>query len=217
MKLLNSMGPNPRIVRMFLLEKNIDIPFEEVDILAAQNRDAAYLEQNPAGQLPSLVLDDGSCIAETVAICEYLEDCYPEPPLIGATPEEKAQHRMWQRRIELNITEKLYDSFRYSVGLEIFKHRIHCLPEAAAGLKEQTGKNLAWLDGLMGRNAFICGDRFTLADIILFCALDFGEGVEQPIDTGLININAWFARMMTRDSAHASRHPEGIADERRGV
>tara|TARA_Y100001934_G_C12247977_1_gene723625 strand:- start:212 stop:865 length:654 start_codon:yes stop_codon:yes gene_type:complete len=217
MKLLNSMGPNPRIVRMFLLEKGLDIPFEEVDILEAENRDDEYTKQNPAGQLPGLLLDDGNCIAETVAICEYLEDLHPDPALIGTTPLEKAEHRMWQRRIELNITENLYNAFRYSVGLEIFKRRIHCLPEAAAGLKDLTAKNLRWLDGLMGRRSFICGERLTLADIILFCALDFGEGVEQPLDTSLLNINAWFARMMTRDSAHRSLHPDGADGGRRGV
>ncbi|MEQ8661746.1 MAG: glutathione S-transferase family protein [Gammaproteobacteria bacterium] len=217
MKLLNSLGPNPRIVRMFLLEKGLGIPFEEVDILAAENRRPPYTERNPGGQLPSLVLADGTCIAETVAICEYLEDLHPTPALIGATPLEKAEQRMWQRRIELNITENLYNAFRYSVGLEIFRERMHCLPEAAPGLTAIVQEKLAWLDGLMGRRSWICGERFTLADIILYCALDFGEGVGQPLDSGLLNVNAWFARMMTRNSAHDSLHPDGAASGRRGV
>ncbi len=217
MKLLNSLGPNPRIVRMFLLEKGLEIPFEEIDILGAENRQKNYLEMNPAGQVPTLVLDDGTCISETVAICEYLEDLYPSKPLIGVTPEEKASHRMWQRRLELNITENLYNSFKYSVGLELFKDRVHCLPEAANGLAEIVAEKLVWLNDLMDRKTFVCGEQLSLADIILFCALDFGEGVGQNIDNSLISINAWFSRMYTRDSAYDSLHPEGIATGQQGV
>ncbi len=217
MKLLNSLGPNPRIVRMFLLEKNLSIPFEEIDILGAANRRPPYTDKNPGGQMPGLLLDDGTCLGETVAICEYLEDLHPDPALIGATPLEKAEQRMWQRRVELNITENLYNAFRYSVGLEVFKDRMRCLPEAAPGLALIAQDKLAWLDQQMGRKAWICGDRFTLADIILFCALDFGEGVGQSIDPGLLNISAWFGRVMTRDSAHASLHPDGVDSGRRGV
>ena len=94
---------------------------------------------------------------------------------------------------------------------------MHCLPEAAPGLATIVQEKLAWLDGLMGRRSWICGERFTLADIILYCALDFGEGVGQSIDSGLLNVNAWFARMMTRNSAHDSLHPDGAASGRRGV
>jgi len=217
MKLLNSLGPNPRIVRMFLLEKALELPFEEVDILGAENRRPPYNQHNPGGQMPSLLLDDGSYLAETVAICEYLEDLHPTPPLIGSTPLEKAQHRMWQRRVELNITENLYNAFRYSVGLELFQSRMPCLPEAAAGLARIVQEKLAWLDPLIGRKTWLCGESFTLNDILLFCALDFGAGVGQEIDPGLINVNAWFARVMTRPSAHSSLHPDGLAEGRRGV
>ena len=217
MKLLNSLGPNPRMVRMFLLEKGLDIPFEEVDILGAENRRPPYTTNNPGAQMPALLLDDGTCIAETVAICEYLEDLHPQPPLIGSSAIEKAEHRMWQRRVELNITENLYNAFRYSVGLEVFRERMHCLPEAAPGLAQIVQEKLAWLDALIADRDYLCGDRFTLADIILFCALDFGEGVGQPIDPGLLHINAWFAQMMTRESAHDSLHPGGAESGRRGV
>jgi glutathione S-transferase len=217
MKLLDALGPNPRAVRMFLHEKALALPCDDIDILGAANRRAPYTELNPAGQLPALLLDDGTCIAETVAICEYLEDLHPEPPLIGATPREKAETRMWQRRVEFNITENLYNAFRFSVGLEMFRDRMPCLPEAAPGLARIAQDRLAWLDGLIGRRSWLCGERFTLADIILFCALDFGEGAGQPLDAGLINVNAWFARVVTRDSAHVSLHPEGIASGRRGM
>ena len=217
MKFYNALGPNPRIVRMFLAEKGIDLPFEEIDIIDAENRRPPYNEKNPGGQIPVLELDDGTWLAESVAICEYLEDCHPDPSLIGSTAQEKAEHRMWQRRIELNITEHLYNAWRYSLGLEMFKHRIHCIPEAAEGLKLLVRHNLAWLDTLMHGHTFICGDRFTLVDIILYCALDFGEGADQPIDTGLINVNTWFSHVHTRTSAFVSIHPEAEALQRRGL
>ena len=103
MKFYNSLGPNPRLVRMFMLEKGIEIPTEEIDIMAGENRKSPYLDKNPAGELPALELDDGRIISETIVICEYLEEENPEPPLIGATPAERAETRMWTRRIELSI------------------------------------------------------------------------------------------------------------------
>lgn len=217
MKFYNSLGPNPRIVRMFLLEKGLDLPFEEVDILGAANRRPPYTDRNPGGQMPALELDDGTCIGETVAICEYLEDRHPAPALVGATPEEKAETRMWQRRVELNITEHLYNAFRYSVGIEVFRDRMHCMPEAVDGLKIIVAQKLAWLDALMADKDWVCGPRFTLADIILYCALDFGAGVEQPLDARFAHLTAWFERVAARPSATASLHPDGAAAGRRGV
>jgi len=212
MKLYNSLGPNPRCVRMFMAEKGIDIPVKtELDILGAENRRPPYTDKNPGGQMPALELDNGRVLAETVAICEYLEDKHPTPALIGTTPEEKAETRMWQRRVELNITENLYNGFRYAEGLQMFKNRMHCLPEAAAGLKAIVQEKLEWLDNLMEGKSFIVGDHLTLPDIILYVALDFGAGVGQKIDPKLKNINAWFDRMNTRPSAAAGLHPKAAA------
>jgi len=202
-KLYNSLGPNPHVVRMFAAEKGIDLPKVEVDIMAAENRKSAHLARNPAGQLPSLELDNGSFVSEITAICEYLEDKFPDKPLIGATPDEKAEARMWTRRIDLNICEPLANGFRYSEGLALFKDRITTLPEAAEGLKRVTREKLQWLDGLMDGKTFICGDRFTLADILLFCFLDFGKRVGQPLSPGLKHLNAWVERVGTRPSATA--------------
>ena len=108
MKIYDSLGPNPRALRMFLLEKGITIPASPVDLLGAENRRPPYTDRNPGGQVPALELDDGRVIGETVAIFEYLEERHPTPPLIGTTAEERAETRMWQRRVELNITEHLY-------------------------------------------------------------------------------------------------------------
>ena len=211
MRMYNSLGPNPRCVRMFMAEKGVTLDTVEIDILGAENRQGPYTEKNPGGQMPAIELDNGSVLAETTAICEYLEDTQPGPALIGSTPEEKAETRMWQRRIELQITEHMYNGFRYAEGLDMFKERMHCLPEAAAGLKEIVQEKLAWLDGLMEGKQFIVGDRFTLVDIILYCAFDFGAGVGQKISPDLKNLTAWFARVDSRASAASSIHAKAKA------
>jgi len=208
MKFYNSLGPNPRCVRMFMAEKDITLPSAEINLMAAENRKPPYTDKNPGGQMPALELDNGSTLGETVAICEYLEEKHPTPALVGATAEERAETRMWQRRIELNITEHLYNGFRYAEGLPLFKDRMHCLPEAAAGLKAIVQEKLAWLDQLMEGKQFIAGNRFTLVDIILFSALDFGVGVGQTINPNLQNMTAWFTRVNARPSASASLYPD---------
>ena len=206
MKLYNSLGPNPRVVRMFMVEKGIDLPLEEVDLRGGENRREPYLKKNAAGQLPALELDNGRYVTEVTAICEYLEDVQPKPPLVGSSPEEKAETRMWTRRIDLGICEPMANGFRYAEGLPIFKDRMRVLPEAAAGLKACAQDKLGWLDGLMDGKTWIAGNRFTLADIHLYCFLDFAAGVGQPIDPKHTRVKAWFDRVAARPSATASLH-----------
>jgi glutathione S-transferase len=203
-KLYSSIGPNPRMVRMFLHEKGIEIPLEAVDLMGGENRRAPYAAKNPAGQLPALELDNGVVIAEITAICEYLEDIQPEPHLIGATPEERAETRMWARRVDLNIVEPLAHGFRFAGGAPIVKDRLPNIPQAADDLKAIVQEKLAWLDGLMQGKQFLVGDRFTMADVLLFSFLDFGKAVGQTIDPALANVNAWFARVAERESATAT-------------
>jgi len=105
MKLYDSVGPNPRVVRMFMAEKDISMPAQTVDLRGGENRQAEHLKRNPHGQMPTLELDDGSYLSEITAICEYLEEKNPTPAMIGATPEERAECRMWTRRVDLNIAE----------------------------------------------------------------------------------------------------------------
>lgn len=204
MKLYNSVGPNPHVVRMFAAECGVNLDLEDIDIMAAANRQDDYLKINPAGQLPCLALEDGTLISEITAICEYLDEVGSGDSLIGATPAERANTRMWTRRVDLNICEPLANGFRYSEGLPIFKDRMITIPEAAEGLKQIAREKLAWLDGLMndGRQ-YIAGDRMTLADVLLFCMLAFGNQVGQPFDESLANIKPWFDRMAARDSASA--------------
>jgi len=207
MKLLNSFGPNPRMVRMFMNEKGIDLDRVEHDLMAAENRKPPYTDKNPGGQMPALELDDGTVLAETVVICDYLEELHPTPALIGSTAEERAEARMWCRRIEQKITENMYAGFRFAEGLGLFKDRMRCIPEAADGLKASAQDGLAWLDGLMKGKQFLCGDRLTVGDLVLYCCIDFAAGVGQKIEPSLANASAWFARMDARPSAKASLHP----------
>ena len=203
MKLYNSIGPNPKMVRMFLAEKGVTLPSEEVDIRGGDNRRAAFLAKNPAGQCPALELDNGQILSEITAICEYIEDKNPNPPLIGRNAEEKAETRMWTRRIDLNIVEPMANGFRFGEGLKMFKDRIHCIPQAADDLKATAQRNLAWLDKLMAGKTFVAGDRFTMADVLLFSFVDFFAGVGQPINPEHKNILAWHQRVKARPSAAA--------------
>jgi glutathione S-transferase len=203
MKFYNSMGPNPHVVRMFMAEKGLKIPSQDVDLMAGDNRKPDHLARNPHGQMPTLELDDGSFISEILAICEYLEDTHPTPPLIGSNPREKAEARMWTRRVDLNICEPLANGFRFSQGLRLFKDRIVTVPEAADGLKKMAQDRLAWLDGQLEGREFLCGKRFTLADILLYCFLDFGNAVGQPLAPENKNVAAWFARVKARPSSAA--------------
>lgn len=203
MKFYNSVGPNPRVVTMFMAEKGIQLPQVEVDLRGGENRRAPYISDvNPAGQTPALQLDDGSVLTEVTAICEYLDERFPEPALIGTTAEERAATRMWTRRVDLKICEPLTNGFRFAEGLPLFESRMRCLPEAAAGLKAIAQDGLAWLDPLMANREFLAGDRITLADILLFAFLDFGAGVGQPIDPANDNIRRWYDRMKARPSAN---------------
>ena len=203
MKFYNSIGPNPRVVRMFLAEKGIEIPKVEVDLMKGENRADEHLKRNPHGQMPCLELDDGRYLSEVTAICEYIEDTHPKPALIGATPEEKAEARMWTRRVDLNICEPLANGFRFGEGEPFFKNRIVTVPEASAGLKKVAQDRVRWLDGQIAGKAYLCGARFTLADILLFCFLDFGATVGQPLNPDNRNVAAWFARVKERPSAKA--------------
>lgn len=207
MKLLNSLGPNPRLVRMFMHEKGIELPQVDHDLLGGENRGDAFVKKNPAGQIPALELDDGTVIGETVAICEYLEEKHPSPALVGSTPEERVNTRMWVRRVELNITEFLLNGFRFAEGYDLFKDRTMCLPEAADGLKKKGQAGLAWLDDLMADREYVAGNKMTLADIVLYCHLDFVASVGQPLDPGLKNVSRWFDSMNARASAEATIAP----------
>lgn len=203
MKLHQSVGPNPRVVKMFIAEKGMDVPRVSVDLMGGENRQDPYKAKNPAGQTPCLELDDGSYLSEITAICEYLEEKQPSPALIGATPEERAQTRMWTRRVDLKVCEPMANGFRFAEGLPLFKDRMLTVPEASPGLKAMAKDGEQWLESQF-KGPWICGDRFTLADVLLFGFVDFGFQVGQPLDPAFKKLTDWYERVKARPSAAAS-------------
>ncbi len=203
MKLHNSVGPNPKVVRMFMAERGLEIALQEVDLMGGENRQDPYLKINPAGQLPALELDNGDVITEITVICEYLDEKEGSSSLIGTSPEERGETRMWVRRIDHGVMENLANGFRYSDGVALFKDRMRLIPQAADDLKALAQEKVTWLDGLMEGKQYICGDRFSLADIVLFVFLEFGAQVGQPLNADNKNIMAWFERVKERPSASA--------------
>lgn len=203
MKLYQSVGPNPRMVKMFIAEKGMDVPRVDVDLMGGENRKDPYLSINPAGQTPALELDDGTHLTEILAICEYLEEVRPKPALIGTNAEERAKTRMWTRRIDLKVCEPMANGFRFGEGLRLFENRMRCLPEASPGLKAIAQDGLQWLEANF-EGPWVVGDRFTLADILLYAFLDFGGQVGQPLDAKYEKLNGWMARVKERPSVAAS-------------
>ena len=206
MKLYNSVGPNPHVVRMFMAEKGITLPLEEIDIRGGDNRKPPFNDKiNVGGQTPALEMADGSMLAEITVICEYLEEKNPgAPSLIGTTVEERATTRMWVRRIDLNICEPLANGFRAAEGRPMFESRMKLVgAEGAAELKAVARDRIMWLDGQISGRDYVVPGRFSLADILLYCFLTFGAAVGQPIPDEATNIKAWLARVGARASAAA--------------
>ena len=205
MILYESIGPNPRVVKMFAAEKGLALETRSVDIMKGENRQGDYLKRQPGGTTPCLELDDGSVLSETVAICEYLEEKQPEPALIGTTPEERARTRMWVRRIDLTVTEPMTSGFRAAEGRPMFEPRMRVMPAEMAGeLKAAAVDGLRFIEAQLGGQEWIAGDRFTLADIVLFSFVEFGAMVGQPLPDDLPKLAAWRARVAARPSAAAA-------------
>ena len=204
MKLHDSIGPNPRVVRIAIAEKGMAIDTVTVDLMAGENRQAGYLAKVPTGGLPGLELDNGNCIAEITAIAEYLEDIHPANPIIGSTPEERAETRMWTRRIDLAIVEPMTTAFRAVEGRGLFASRMTLLStEAAAELKAIAQEKLLWLDKQLQGRTWVCGDRYTLADMLLLAFIEFGASVGQPAPADATWIAEWHKRAAARPSAAA--------------
>ncbi|MBL0965969.1 glutathione S-transferase family protein [Blastomonas sp. UPD001] len=204
MKLYQSIGPNPRVVLMFLEEKGAVIDRAFVDIMKGENRQPEFVAKNPFGQLPLLEMDDGTYLSESTAICGYIEEKFPTPALIGSTAEERAVTDMLIRRLDYDVVGPMTTAFRGSEGLPMFQSRMRCLPEAADGLKACARDGLAAFDALLAGKTWLAGDRFTLADILLYCLTEFGKQVGQPLPEGLANLAAWSERVAARPSAAAS-------------
>lgn len=208
MILHQSVGPNPRVVLFYLAHCGLDMRRKFVDIMSGDNRQPAYLARNPAGGTPLLELDDGSHIADSVAICEYLNELHPEAGLVGATPEARARTRAILRQIDHTVVVPLTTGFRGAEGLPMFKDRMLCSPEAAPGNKALAADGLNGVDALVGKSAYLAGNTLTLADIVLFCFVEFGAQVGQPSDPALTNLAAWHERVGALPAATASANPQ---------
>lgn len=213
MKLYQSLGPNPRVVLMYLAETGVTVDRQFVDIMAAQNREPDFLAKSPFGHTPLLELADGGCIAESTAICEYLDETCAGHALLGATAEQRARTRMLVRIVDQLVVVPMTAGFRGAEGLPMFRDRVLCLPDAAGDLKRLAADGLETLDRLIGAGPWVAGDRFSLADIVLYAFVEFGAMVGQPLDPALTNLAAWRDRVAARPSAIASANPQlGIGE-----
>jgi len=203
MKIYNSsLAPNPRRLRIFVAEKGLKIPTEEVDIFTGKNRTPEMLAKNPAGGLPFIELDDGTHLAESVAICRYLEGLHPEPNLMGKDNREQAFIEMWNRRMELNLFAVAARAFQHTN--ELFKARIKQFPEYGETQRETVKQQLQWLDAQIGNKPFIAGDRFTIADITALVGVDFAaQTAGVSADPALKNLARWHKSVSSRPSAQA--------------
>lgn len=197
-----SRAPNPRRVRIYLAEKGISVPYEQVDIIKRENKSEAFRQKNRMGSVPVLELDDGTCISESVSICRYFEALHPDPPLFGSTPLEIARVDMWNRRVELG--------FYMSVGMVW----IHGSPltarlggqieECAVRYRKAALAARQQLDDALADREFLAGDRFSIADISLLITVDFARLVEiVPDDAKEKNLARWYASVSNRPSANA--------------
>ncbi len=202
MKLFESRSaPNPRRVRIFIAEKGIEVPCVEVDIGKAVNREAEFREINPMGEVPVLQLDDGRHLAESVAICRYIEGRYPDPPLMGVDADDGAFVEMWNRRMELSLMDSITGTFRNTHAF--FAGRIPQVPEYGEVCRERAHALMRWLDSELADRPFVAGERFTIADITALCAIDFGRAARIRMPDELRALKRWHEVVSARPSAGA--------------
>ncbi len=205
MKLYTYPGaPNPRRVHVYLAEKGLEIPRETVDILKRENRTPEFIEKrNVMGGLPVLELDDGTHLAESVAICRYLEALHPQPPLFGRSPEEQGRIEMWIRRIELNFMMQVGLVWLHGSPLTkaVVKEQ---LPEMAKQARANVAAYYRFLDGQLAGRPFVAGDDFSMADILALTTYDFADRlVELHPEPGLASLERWHREVSSRPSASA--------------
>ena len=189
-------APSPRRVRLFIAEKGIDIETVQVDLASREQFSENFQKINPDCVVPALELDDGSVITEVVAICDYLESKYPEPPLFGTSAEERARVLMWNAKIEQQGLSAAADAFRNSS--EHFKDRamtgrvsIAQIPELAQRGRDRIGHFYDRLDGQLADNKYVAGDRLSIADITARVSVDFAIRLKIPIPEQATNVQRW--------------------------
>ena len=194
-------GMSPRRVRIFLAEKGISIERREVDTAGGANATPDFLRLNPLGKLPVLELDDGTAIAESLAICRYLEALNPDPPLMGRTPREVADIEMWTLRMDHELSQIIALAFIHSS--DFYRGSIEQIPEVASWARGRALQTMAWLDRELAERRHIVGDGYTLADIVAQCAFVLGKAVGLRIAPDMTNLSRWFTEVTARPTARA--------------
>ena len=200
-------GTNTRRVRIFLAEKGLKLPTVEVDMMKGENNDPEYLSKNPMGTMPLLELDDGTQLAESVAICRYVEELHPDPPLFGTTPIERALIEMWNRRMELELMIPIIDHFVHSSTF--YKERLSQVADIAHRGHMRAQARMRWLDGELAMRPFIAGNRYTIADITAQCALILGRipDLQFPAIHNILRDGSVMCRRDQRLEREARTHP----------
>ncbi|MCH2345871.1 MAG: glutathione S-transferase family protein [Pseudomonadales bacterium] len=195
-------SPNARRVRIFIAEKGLEIPIVPVNMMTGENQSEDYLAKNPLGKMPLLELDDGTCIAESAAICRYLEEMNPNPPLMGRNPLEKALVEMWHRRMELEFLIPMITIFLHTG--EMWKDRVTQIPQVAETGILNVKERMEWLDRELDGKEFITGEDYTVADIAAQCAFVMGKAaLGLRIAEDQLNLSNWFTRVSSRPTARA--------------
>jgi len=195
-------APNPRRVRVYLAEKGIAVPMEQVDLGAMAQKSPAYTAINPLQRVPALELDDGTIITESIAICRYFEVLQPEPPLFGVGAKEAAVVEMWQRRVELHLFWPVTQVFRHSHPA-MKAMEVPQVPDWAEANKPRVLEFLSLLDGELKDRRYIAGDRYSVADITGLVSIDFMKPAKLAVPDTLGNLKRWHAEVSARPSAQA--------------
>jgi glutathione S-transferase len=195
-------APNPRRVKVFLAEKGITVPTEQVDLGKLAHKSPAYTAINPLQRVPALELDDGTIISESIAICRYFEALHPEPPLFGTGPKEAAVVEMWERRIEFHLLGPISHIFRNSHPA-MKEMEVPQVPAWAEANKPRIQEFIRLLDTELKHRPFIAGDAFSVADITGFVAMDFMKPAKLAVPEELTNLKRWHADVSARPSAAA--------------
>lgn len=195
-------APNPRRVRVFLAEKGIEVPLVPVDMGAMEHKQQEVSSRNPLQRLPVLELDDGTVITESVAICRYFEELYPQPPLFGRDAIGKARVEMWQRRMEFNLLNCVAQAFRH-VHPAMKDWETPQIPEWGEANKPKALEFLRLLDGELADRAFIAGDEYTIADITGLVAVDFMKPARIKVPEDCTHVLRWHQSVSSRPSAAA--------------
>lgn len=203
MKLYDAKGaPNPRRTRIFLAEKGIELPIEPVDINAKQHKTPEFTAINPLQRLPALVLDDGTVICESIAICRYFEALRPEPPLFGQGPKEVGLVEMWSRRVENGLFATVAQVFRH-LHPAMKELEVPQVPAWAEANKPRVFDFLAILDRQLADNEFIAGERYSIADITAQVTVDFMKVPRLAVPDEMTNVKRWHAAVSARPTARA--------------